>query len=65
VSIRRPIAFKSLVCIESDANLDNASSFSNTDLEYQLRQHDVTHVVIAGLVTNSCVESTARAAREL
>ncbi|CEJ59600.1 hypothetical protein PMG11_08218 [Penicillium brasilianum] len=43
----------------------NSSSFSNTDLEYQLRQHDITHVVIAGLVTNSCVESTARAAREL
>ncbi|KAF3390505.1 putative isochorismatase family protein YwoC [Penicillium rolfsii] len=43
----------------------NSSSFSNTDLEYQLRQHDITHVVIAGLVTNTCVESTARAAREL
>ncbi|KAJ5885227.1 Isochorismatase-like protein [Penicillium taxi] len=43
----------------------SASSFSNTDLEYQLRQHDITHVVLAGLTTNSCVESTARAAREI
>ncbi|CAI7658834.1 unnamed protein product [Penicillium pancosmium] len=43
----------------------NSSSFSNTDLEYQLRQHDITHIVLAGLTTNTCVESTARAAREL
>ncbi|KAJ6000053.1 Isochorismatase-like protein [Penicillium waksmanii] len=43
----------------------NSSSFSNTDLEYQLRQHDITHVVLAGLATNTCVESTARAAREI
>ncbi|KAJ6017054.1 Isochorismatase-like protein [Penicillium sp. IBT 35674x] len=43
----------------------NSSSFSNTDLDYQLRQHDITHVVLAGLTTNTCVESTARAAREL
>ncbi|KAJ5917240.1 Isochorismatase-like protein [Penicillium verhagenii] len=42
-----------------------SSSFANTDLEYQLRQHDITHVVLAGLTTNSCVESTARAAREI
>ncbi|KAI9040828.1 cysteine hydrolase family protein [Aspergillus affinis] len=43
----------------------NSSSFSNTDLEYQLRQHDITHIVLAGLTTNTCVESTARAAREI
>ncbi|KAF5859638.1 hypothetical protein ETB97_002549 [Aspergillus alliaceus] len=43
----------------------NSSSFANTDLEYQLRQHDITHIVLAGLTTNTCVESTARAAREI
>ncbi|GLI78614.1 hypothetical protein PoHVEF18_006934 [Penicillium ochrochloron] len=43
----------------------NSSSFANTDLEYQLRQHDITHIVLAGLTTNTCVESTARAAREM
>ncbi|KAJ5653343.1 Isochorismatase-like protein [Penicillium lividum] len=42
----------------------NSNSFANTDMEFQLRQHDITHVVLAGLTTNSCVESTARAARE-
>ncbi|KAJ6128611.1 Isochorismatase-like protein [Penicillium samsonianum] len=43
----------------------NSSSFANTDLEYQLRQHDITHIVLAGLTTNTCVEATARAAREI
>ncbi|KAJ5604165.1 Isochorismatase-like protein [Penicillium hordei] len=43
----------------------NSSSFANTDLEYQLRQNDITHIVLAGLTTNTCVESTARAAREI
>lgn len=51
--------------MEVDTNSFNASSFSNTDMDYQLRQHDITHVVLAGLTTNTCVESTARAAREL
>jgi nicotinamidase-related amidase len=41
------------------------SSFQNTDLDYVLRQREITHVVIAGLVTNSCVESTARYAYDL
>ncbi|KAF4339832.1 isochorismatase hydrolase [Fusarium beomiforme] len=43
----------------------NSSSFSNTDLDYQLRQREITHVVLAGLVTNTCIESTARHATEL
>lgn len=41
------------------------SSFSNTDLDYQLRQRDITHLIFAGLTTNTCVETTARHAREL
>ncbi|KAJ6088553.1 Isochorismatase-like protein [Penicillium sp. IBT 16267x] len=43
----------------------NSSSFANTDLEFQLWQHDITHLVLAGLTTNTCVETTARAAREI
>lgn len=41
------------------------SSFANTDLEYQLRQRDITKLVLAGLTTNTCLETTARYAREL
>ena len=59
-----PILFESF-SKDSDTDPYNTSSFSNTDLDYQLRQHDITHVVLAGLTTNTCVESTARAAREL
>ncbi|KAH8817358.1 Isochorismatase-like protein [Xylogone sp. PMI_703] len=43
----------------------NSNSFANTDLEYELRQHDITHVVCAGMVANTCIESTARHAGEL
>jgi nicotinamidase-related amidase len=41
------------------------SSFQNTDLDFQLRQRDITNVVIAGLTANACVEATARYAYEL
>ena len=43
----------------------NSSSFQNTDLDFQLKQRDVTHVVLAGLIANTCLESTARYAYEL
>ncbi|PTB65117.1 Isochorismatase hydrolase [Trichoderma citrinoviride] len=43
----------------------NSSSFANTDLDYQLRQRDITHVVVAGMVANTCLESTARYAVEM
>uniref|UniRef100_A0A8H7N2S9 Isochorismatase-like domain-containing protein n=1 Tax=Bionectria ochroleuca TaxID=29856 RepID=A0A8H7N2S9_BIOOC len=39
--------------------------FVNTDLNYQLRQRGITHLVMAGMVANTCLESTARDAREL
>lgn len=58
-------SYSSLSVLEDNTNSYNASSFANTDLEYQLRQHDITHIVLAGLATNTCVESTARAAREM
>ncbi|KAM0162326.1 hypothetical protein ACHAQE_003766 [Botrytis cinerea] len=42
-----------------------SSSFSNTDLDYQLKQRDITHLIFAGLTANTCMESTARYAYEL
>ncbi|KAK5127602.1 hypothetical protein LTR85_006942 [Meristemomyces frigidus] len=42
----------------------NQSSFNNTDLDWLLRQRDVTNVVFAGLVANTCIETTARVANE-
>ncbi|MFF1401142.1 isochorismatase family cysteine hydrolase [Streptomyces sp. NPDC058287] len=41
------------------------SGFANTDLDLQLRQHGITHVVMIGLLANTCIESTSRFAMEL
>jgi nicotinamidase-related amidase len=41
------------------------SGFANTDLDFQLKQHGVTHVVTVGLLANTCIESTSRFAMEL
>jgi nicotinamidase-related amidase len=41
------------------------SGFANTDLDLQLKQHGISHVVIVGLLANTCIESTARFAMEL
>ena len=41
------------------------SGFANTDLDLRLRQQGVTHVVIVGLLANTCIESTGRFAMEL
>ncbi|KAJ5116828.1 hypothetical protein N7456_001176 [Penicillium angulare] len=43
----------------------NSSSFANTDLDYQLKQRGITHVICAGMVANTCLEATARYALEL
>lgn len=43
----------------------NGSSFANTDLDYQLKQRGITHVICAGMVANTCLEATARYATEL
>lgn len=40
------------------------SSFENTDLEYQLRQRDITRLVFAGMEASACIESTGRVAFE-
>ncbi|RZA33308.1 MAG: cysteine hydrolase [Lysobacteraceae bacterium] len=41
------------------------SGYANTDLDLQLRQRGITHVVVAGLLANTCIDSTARYAMEL
>ncbi|MET8641227.1 isochorismatase family cysteine hydrolase [Streptomyces sp. NPDC004675] len=41
------------------------SGFANTDLDFQLKQHGISHVVLVGLLANTCIESTARFAMEL
>jgi nicotinamidase-related amidase len=41
------------------------SGFANTDLDMQLKQHGISHVILMGLIANTCVESTARFAMEL
>ncbi len=41
------------------------SGFANTDLDLQLKQHGISHVILVGLLANTCIESTARYAMEL
>ncbi|WP_377269231.1 isochorismatase family cysteine hydrolase [Peterkaempfera sp. SMS 1(5)a] len=41
------------------------SGFANTDLGLQLGQRGITHVVVIGLLANTCIESTSRFAMEL
>jgi len=40
------------------------NAFSNTDLDRVLRSRGITHVLVAGLVTSLCIDSTGRAAYE-
>jgi len=42
-----------------------SGTFSSTDLDHQLRNLDVSMVIITGVVTNFCVENTARIAGDL
>jgi nicotinamidase-related amidase len=41
------------------------SGFANTDLDFQLKQRGITHVIAVGLLANTCIESTGRFAMEL
>jgi len=41
------------------------SGFANTDLDQQLRQHGISHVILIGLLANTCIESTGRYAMEI
>lgn len=41
------------------------SGFANTNLDFLLKQKGITHVIVVGLLANTCIESTARFAMEL
>jgi nicotinamidase-related amidase len=41
------------------------NGFAGTDLDLQLRQHGVQHIVLAGMTAPGCVEGTGRYALEL
>jgi nicotinamidase-related amidase len=41
------------------------SGFANTDLDFRLKQKGITHVIVTGLLANTCIESTSRFAMEL
>lgn len=43
----------------------SGSGFANTDLDMQLKQHGVDHVIMVGLLANTCIETTAKFASEL
>jgi nicotinamidase-related amidase len=42
-----------------------SSGFANTDLDFLLKQKQVSHLILIGLIANTCIESTARFAVEL
>lgn len=42
-----------------------ASGFANTDLDMQLKQRGISHVILIGLIANTCIEATGRYAMEL
>ncbi len=41
------------------------SGFANTDLDQQLKQHDIDRIIIIGMLANTCIESTGRFGMEL
>ena len=43
----------------------NQSSFANTDLDQQLKQHGIQKIVLVGFLANTCIESTGRFGVEL
>ncbi len=49
------------IVIEGKRGLD---CFASTNLDFILRQRGITHLAIAGFLTNCCVESTMRSAYE-
>lgn len=42
-----------------------SSGFANTNLDLLLKQKGITHVVLIGLIANTCIESTGKYATEL
>jgi nicotinamidase-related amidase len=42
-----------------------SSGFANTDLDQQLTLHGIRHLIVIGMLTNTCYEATVRHAVEL
>ena len=42
-----------------------SSGFANTDLDLQLKRHDIHQLIVVGLIAHTCVEATVRYAAEL
>jgi nicotinamidase-related amidase len=42
-----------------------SSGFANTDLDLQLKQHSIRHIILIGMIANTCIESTGRFGMEL
>jgi nicotinamidase-related amidase len=42
-----------------------SSGFANTDLDFLLKQRRISHLIVIGLIANTCIETTARFAVEL
>lgn len=42
-----------------------ASGFANTDLDFLLKQHRISHLILVGMIANICIETTGRYASEL
>jgi ureidoacrylate peracid hydrolase len=42
-----------------------SSGFANTDLDLQLKKHDIDKLIVMGLIAHTCVEATVRYAAEL
>ncbi len=41
-----------------------SSGFANTDLDLQLKNHGIHHLIVMGLIAHTCVEATVRFAAE-
>jgi nicotinamidase-related amidase len=42
-----------------------SSGFANTDLDLQLKKHDIHYLIVIGLLAHTCIDSTVRFAAEL
>ena len=42
-----------------------SSGFANTDLDLQLKKHDIHRLIMVGMIATTCVEATVRFAAEL
>ena len=41
------------------------NGFANTDLDAQLKQHNIQNIVLVGFIANSCDQATGRFGMEL